>query len=358
MEQQHHHHVRGEHRPMYAQIPGGLWLSSQAQAVGQHGLGQPPVGLNMPSQYFYGTMPQDNVDKLGKEKKFEKKPIEVKRIGYLHLLPHVVLSPFCFAVVAYAWAFVDRLYYWYVPWSVMAFIGLTVVALTMYNATRLKKSGWIAYTCFSLMLATAAGFYFGNNTFMLVNDYVTFKGMATYVNVNPSEDNGEGFADAGSVYFKEGSRIERMNRKYRSDGNGRDYFVCLQNKLGRDFNANGLSHEFQKAKLRREIGTIARSYSPTFHTHHSHSRSLRAKKMTPNALTFQIAYPLHASASAGQLQTSLRLASPRSPPKTTFRPVRTDSFGRPRPMTQSAARTLAPAASSPDLVLGLRTQTR
>lgn len=193
---------------MYAQIPGGLWLQSQAQAVGQHGLGQPPVGLNMPSQYFYGTMPQDNVDKLGKEKKFEKKPIEVKRIGYLHVLPHLVLSPFCFAVVAYAWAFVDRLYYWYVPWSVMAFIGLTVVALTMYNATRLKKSGWIAYTCFSLMLATAAGFYFGNNTFMLVNDYVTFKGMATYVNVNPSEDNGEGFADAGSVYFKEGSRID------------------------------------------------------------------------------------------------------------------------------------------------------
>jgi hypothetical protein len=154
----------------------------------------------------------------------------------------------------------------------------------------------------------------------------------------------------------EGSEIitPGMNRKYRSDGNGRDYFVCLQNKLGREFNVNGLSHGFQAGKLRREIGTTARSYSPLFHTHYSHSRRLRPKDVTPNAFTFQIACPLHASTSEGQLQTSLRLSAPRNPPKTTFRPNRTDSFGRPMTAMQSTGL----SQSSPDLVLGLRTQTR
>jgi hypothetical protein len=145
-----------------------------------------------------------------------------------------------------------------------------------------------------------------------------------------------------------------MNRKYRSDGNGRDYFVCLQNRLGREFNVNGLSQGFQAGKLKREIGTTARSYSPMFHTHYSHSRRLRAKTVTPNAFTFQIACPLHASASEGQLMTSMRLAAPRNPPETTFKRSRTDSFGRPMTTMESSGNHL----SSPDLVLGLRTQTR
>jgi len=125
------------------------------------------------------------------------------------LRPQLVLPPLVFASSYYCWSFVDRLFYWWVAYAVSGGYLLTSLVLLLYNASAGKRPRpWLAYASAWLVVATAAGWYFGNGNFGLVSDFVTFKGMATYVNVNPSKEKGDGFADAGQVYFAFGVRID------------------------------------------------------------------------------------------------------------------------------------------------------
>ena len=55
------------------------------------------------------------------------------------------------------------------------------------------------FICGSLFLSNGLAAYLGNENYEKINYYYTFRGMATYVNINPSLDSGKSFADAGEV---------------------------------------------------------------------------------------------------------------------------------------------------------------
>lgn len=145
----------------------------------------------------------------GSSRQYEKKPILKKRITYWPFLGNAVLQPAVFTLLYYLYSFVDRVWYGWLPPLVFGLFASTCLGVLLYNtAFRRKRSAWLAFTAMATFLAAVLGLYFGNVNFGIVSDYQTYKGMATYVNVNPSLDRGEGFADAADVYFKEGTTID------------------------------------------------------------------------------------------------------------------------------------------------------
>jgi len=95
-----------------------------------------------------------------------------------------------------------------VIWCLTACIVLTLVAAMKYRSGK-KSRAWIA-VALTMWAGLVGGFMFGDRYWYehTVN-YYNVKGMASYINIDPATDKGESYMDAGTVYFKENSRVQR-----------------------------------------------------------------------------------------------------------------------------------------------------
>lgn len=126
--------------------------------------------------------------------------------SYATIVVNLVLHPVVFTVVYFVHAFLHRKWWNWARLSVVVVLLLTSVVLLMRACRR--PSLWNYFLACGLVLATTSGAYFGNETYGIMGDIFTFNGMATYVNISPSEDSGLGHTDAGEIYFRDGSRID------------------------------------------------------------------------------------------------------------------------------------------------------
>eukprot|EP00747_Dinoflagellata_sp_TGD_P162693 gnl/TRDRNA2_/TRDRNA2_180566_c0_seq1.p1 gnl/TRDRNA2_/TRDRNA2_180566_c0~~gnl/TRDRNA2_/TRDRNA2_180566_c0_seq1.p1 ORF type:complete len:339 (+),score=77.93 gnl/TRDRNA2_/TRDRNA2_180566_c0_seq1:68-1084(+) len=68
------------------------------------------------------------------------------------------------------------------------------------------------WLCLTLCMwgALIAGTLLGERNYWKYSaNYLTYKDMAVYVNIDPAQDKGQAFMDAGQVYFKESSYVDR-----------------------------------------------------------------------------------------------------------------------------------------------------
>jgi len=126
------------------------------------------------------------------------------------IMLNIVLQPIFFLVTYYVFSFIFRgtLYDWMWTYVWSGFVVLSSFALLLLNRRRMQPDPWISITAGLLITTALLGAYYGNENYANMKYYYTFRGMATYVNINPGLDSGRGFSDAGEIYFKEGSRID------------------------------------------------------------------------------------------------------------------------------------------------------
>jgi hypothetical protein len=135
--------------------------------------------------------------------------IDHARSNWGALILNVVLQPLVFNAVYFAFSFYHRdRYKAYIPYVVQFSLLFITSVVLVFGFMRGGRSVWFYFICISLFISNGSGAYFGNENYEKINYYYTFRGMATYVNINPSLDSGKSFADAGEVYFKEGSRVD------------------------------------------------------------------------------------------------------------------------------------------------------
>jgi len=91
-------------------------------------------------------------------------------------------------------------------WAVMICIFGSFIAMTLMAA----RKRWYLVILFALCFAgSVGGVITGNYAYIYYFDYYNqMRSLAVYINIDPSKDHGGAYADAGEVYFKEGSRIE------------------------------------------------------------------------------------------------------------------------------------------------------
>lgn len=86
--------------------------------------------------------------------------------------------------------------------------GLALHAYKQYRAAKAARR--FIVLSLSCLIALAAGWVLGNRTwYEETAGYYSYKDMASYVNIDPSSDRGQSYMDAGTLYFKEGSHVDR-----------------------------------------------------------------------------------------------------------------------------------------------------
>lgn len=133
---------------------------------------------------------------------------EAAAAPFTMILLNLVVHPVVFTVAYFVHAFIHRKWWNYVRLLVLVVLVLTSVMLLVRACRKRSLCMWSYLLACGLMLATTSGAYFGNATYSVMGDIFTFNGMATYVNISPSDDSGLGHTDAGEVYFRDGSRID------------------------------------------------------------------------------------------------------------------------------------------------------
>eukprot|EP00437_Effrenium_voratum_P029689 CAMPEP_0181412570 /NCGR_PEP_ID=MMETSP1110-20121109/8492_1 /TAXON_ID=174948 /ORGANISM="Symbiodinium sp., Strain CCMP421" /LENGTH=309 /DNA_ID=CAMNT_0023535291 /DNA_START=66 /DNA_END=995 /DNA_ORIENTATION=+ len=94
--------------------------------------------------------------------------------------------------------------------AILAVIALlsNYIGLARYRSKRTSRAWLVMALC--LWAGIATGLVLGNDYWWLgLAKSKEYRQMASYVNINPSADKGGSFMDAGAVYFKDGSRVER-----------------------------------------------------------------------------------------------------------------------------------------------------
>jgi len=123
----------------------------------------------------------------------------------------IFLPPGIFTLVYYYFSFTFRdRFDQYVPfivqWTCYALaLGIYLYALTVrVNINRV----YLYYIAGATLFMTLMGGVYGDENYGRMRYFYAFQSMAAYVNINPSLDSGQSYADAGEVYFKEGSRVD------------------------------------------------------------------------------------------------------------------------------------------------------
>lgn len=102
--------------------------------------------------------------------------------------------------------------------TLLVCIGATVLAYR-------KRTNVLINLAVCLWLALAAGYLVADKNFHdYANKYYVYEDMVSYVNVDPNEDQGQSFMDAGKAYFKEGSYV--MKTRGVAFHNGDTYCVA------------------------------------------------------------------------------------------------------------------------------------
>lgn len=94
-------------------------------------------------------------------------------------------------------------------------IGVAIVLAIFWvcwkRHSRGEKIRWQLATAVLLTSATICGVLWGDhNYFVNMQSYYDYTSLAEYVNVNPGQERGQTFMDAGTIYFKTGARIDEM----------------------------------------------------------------------------------------------------------------------------------------------------
>lgn len=99
-------------------------------------------------------------------------------------------------------------------WGAVALSWVLVfLNFLLFLAARRKGRRWDAkwqlFNTIQLAGAIVLATFYGNSQYHEFWDRIyDYSALETYVNVNPLKDIGEGFLDAGQLYFKEGSRVD------------------------------------------------------------------------------------------------------------------------------------------------------
>lgn len=90
---------------------------------------------------------------------------------------------------------------------ILACSAVTVAAVVMFRMQRSSRNFFVSAV---LMWAALVAGYFIGDRFWYQNTvkYFTYGEMASYINIDPDMDKGQTYMDAGTVYFKEGSRVD------------------------------------------------------------------------------------------------------------------------------------------------------
>lgn len=106
---------------------------------------------------------------------------------------------------------------------VLLYVAVTYGARTRYKNKRPAR-GWIVASVCG-WAAIVAGYLMGEKAwYMYTAQYFVYGKMASYVNVDPIQDKGRSYMDAGVIYFKEGSYVDA--RKSVAFHNGLTYCVA------------------------------------------------------------------------------------------------------------------------------------
>mmetsp|Transcript_391 Transcript_391/g.1343 ORF Transcript_391/g.1343 Transcript_391/m.1343 type:complete len:312 (-) Transcript_391:29-964(-) len=137
------------------------------------------------------------------------RPLDLGSVLIVLLVPFVL-----FAVVYWAWGFWLRFRLWWAALLLGPIFGLIAcVAITGTAWKKLREDGgvrvWIAlaagmWIAFILAVLRADMAYWS-----FIHSHYLYKELADYVNIDPSMDKGQAYMDAGQVYFKENSYVDR-----------------------------------------------------------------------------------------------------------------------------------------------------
>eukprot|EP00933_Yihiella_yeosuensis_P072610 TRINITY_DN81050_c0_g1_i1.p1 TRINITY_DN81050_c0_g1~~TRINITY_DN81050_c0_g1_i1.p1 ORF type:complete len:357 (-),score=46.62 TRINITY_DN81050_c0_g1_i1:34-1074(-) len=102
-------------------------------------------------------------------------------------------------------------------------VGSTFQGYSRYKERRPCRT-WIV-TAISLWAGLMTGCVIGSNYwYMYTAKYFEWKDMASYVDINPSQDKATPFMDAGTLYFKDGTQI--LDKKALAFRNGYTYCIA------------------------------------------------------------------------------------------------------------------------------------
>jgi len=216
----------GAHRPAAAMPPSPARPQRVPVAAGAVGVGgvatrrEYPNG--QPDEFHQGlvTATKTGVEFMSQPERLAKRQarkalqestalLEHARGNWGAMILNVVLQPLVFNAIYFAFSFYHRdRYKAYIPYAVQFSLLFITSVVLVFGFLRGGRGVWFYFICGSLFLSNGLAAYLGNENYEKINYYYTFRGMATYVNINPSLDSGKSFADAGEVYFKEGSRVD------------------------------------------------------------------------------------------------------------------------------------------------------
>lgn len=117
--------------------------------------------------------------------------------------------------------------------------------------TAKSSRNWIVLAGSSLV-ALSTGWVVGNHYwYENTARYFTLRDMAVYVDIDPSSDRGQSFMDAGTIYFKEGSYVDR--KKPIGFRNGLNYCVApiVSTSLTHNITTDGLLNTYNGFEVPR-----------------------------------------------------------------------------------------------------------
>lgn len=197
-------------RPLAGEPPGVGPPGSAAAAAPQ--LGLPPPA---PAEWYEANPPvRPPPDSKEHERgDDERKALVRKEPPRQNLLTFLCIffPPAIYTLVYYTFSFTFRdRFDQYVPfivqWTCYAVaLGIYCYALTVrVNLNRV----YLYFLAGATLFMALCGGVYGDENYGRMRYFYSFQSMAAYVNINPSLDSGVSYADAGEVYFKEGSRVD------------------------------------------------------------------------------------------------------------------------------------------------------
>ena len=151
--------------------------------------------------------------KLRAETNFLLRKQSKQALGPVEIIGGALISTLAFALTFWSMSGMIRASS---PAVAMLIVGaLAVLALlasyigvVRYRMQRNSRTWLVLALC--LWAGLLVGSVLGNNYWWMgVAKYAEYRQMASYVNVDPSRDKGSSFMDAGTIYFKDRSKVDR-----------------------------------------------------------------------------------------------------------------------------------------------------
>lgn len=135
-----------------------------------------------------------------------------------------IASTLAFAWVNYIWASEIRYDMWYVALIMGPLLVASLAAGFTVNAIK-KKTNFFINMSVCMWAAAIVGFLTADQLYWkYITNFFTYEGMLNYVNVDPAEESGQTFMDAGRVYFKENTLV--VSKQASAFHNGDTYCVA------------------------------------------------------------------------------------------------------------------------------------